>query len=100
MKQVSKVYGFRIISAILLLTVAMIPIWIKPDVTLALVLYPILLITLMSVLALIEQHLLMKEQRINETRELLPVKVHKLQLKKVRSYRHSGCRLLGLSCAA
>lgn len=100
MKLASHINAFRIFSALVLLTVAVLPVWLKPNITSAIVFYPIVLISLMSVIALVEQHLLLKKQINEDEREKAPVKVHKLQMKKVRSHRHIGCRLLGLSCAA
>ena len=100
MKQANQIYGFRLLSAVVLLTVAIIPVLIKPNFMFALVLYPIVLITLMTVMAFVEQYLLLREQKVKEVISRVPVKVHKLQMKKMKSQRHAGCRLLGLSCAA
>lgn len=76
------------------------PIVIKPTLITALILFPSLLIGLMIVLAIGEQFLLRKIEMKSEAVVVKPIRVHKLQMKKVRSHRHSGCRLLGLSCAA
>lgn len=100
MKLSAQIHGFRVLSVLVILTVAVLPILIKPSVTFALVLYPVVLIALMCVIALVEQYLLHKQQHSEAKIQVQPIKIHKRQMKKVRSYRHSGCRLLGLSCAA
>ncbi len=92
---------FRAIAALVVLTVATVPVFTTVTQHSSLLLYPSLVVISLVVLAIVEQQLL---RAVNKHYKTSPQKthtqVHKTKFKPVRVHKHAGCKLLGLACAA